>query len=121
MRLLLAVSLLLATPASAGKQEDRLLAGRATGPAIRCLRYRDISQQTIVSANTVFFLARGKTYRSDLAPSCPSLRPGRALIVRSVSAEQCRGDVFNVYDPLSRVDWGNCNFGSFTPWEPAAK
>lgn len=117
MRLVALLSLLVAgAPAVAGPEHDRLLAGHATGPGVRCLRLRSITGQTIIPPNTIIFNVGSRIYRSDVGPACP-LDRNRAIVTRSVGSEQCEGDLFRVVDTLSRIDWGSCTFGRFVPWE----
>lgn len=112
--------LLAAAPALATPETDRLIAGHATGPGIRCLRLRSISGQTIIPPSTIIFNVGAHTYRSDVGPACP-LDRDRAIVTRSIGSEQCEGDIFRVVDAVTRIDWGSCTFGKFVPWEAAPR
>ena len=109
-----------AAPALAGPETDRLLAGHATGPGISCLRLRSVTGQTISPPGTIFFKVGARTYRSDVGPACP-LERNRAIVTRSIGSDQCAGDIFQVVDPLTRINWGSCTFGKFVPWEAAPR
>lgn len=118
-RLILPLALLAAAvPAAAKVDTDRFLAGRATGPATHCIRQRDIVGQTLVNQSVIVFEMRGHKYvRNDIAPACAALRPDRSIVTREVAVGICEGEIFSVFDPLSRIGYGACSFGPFTPYE----
>lgn len=121
MRLAPLFALLLASaPALAGSENDRILAGHATGPEVSCLRLRDITGQTIIPPSTILFNVRARTYKTDVGPACP-LQRNRAIVNRTIGSQQCAGDIFRIVDLVSRVDWGSCTFGKFVPWEAAPR
>ena len=123
-RFLPLLAILAAVPASARIDTARMLGGHATGPAIHCLNPRDIQGQTLVNESVIVFETRGrKYYRNDIVPSCPAIKPDRAIVTRSFgSSNICEGDIFDVFDPVSRIGFGGCSFGAFTPYElPPAK
>lgn len=118
MRRLILTLLLAAAPANAAIDTERMLSGRATGPAVNCIRPRNIVGQTLVNQSVIVFEMRGhKYYRNDIAPACASLRSDRAIVTREVVIGICRGEIFQVFDPLARIDYGACTFGPFTPYE----
>ena len=107
-----------AAPATATPDVDRLLSGTVTGPATHCIRPRQIRGQTIVDQSTIVFERGGGAYwRSDVGPACPALRPDRAIVTREVAIGLCEGDIFQVFDPVSRVAYGSCTFGPFVPYQ----
>lgn len=119
MRLILPLLLVLtAVPATARIDTERMLGGHATGPAIHCLRSREIVGQTIVNASVIVFETRGhKFYRNDIAPACAALNPERAIVTHEVAIGICTNEIFEVFDPISRIGYGSCTFGPFTPYE----
>ncbi len=126
MRLILPLLAVLAAavPATARVDTDRMLSGVATGPAIRCLHPRDIVGQTVVNKSVIVFEVRGhKYFRNDIAPACAALDPERAIVTRSFGSGLCANDIFDVVDTMSRIGYGSCAFGPFTPYElpPAHK
>lgn len=108
-----------AAAALASPEGDRLLAATVTGPPIRCIHPRNIrGAQTIVNSSVITFGTGRRTgYRNDIVPACAALRPDRAIITRQYTSDICEGDIFQVVDTLSRVNWGGCAFGKFTPYE----
>lgn len=117
-RFLPLLAVLVAIPANAAVDTARMLGGHATGPAIHCLRQRDIEGQTLVNQSVIVFEMRGhKYYRNDIAPACAALRPDRAIVTHEVAIGICEGEIFDVFDPLSGIGYGSCAFGPFTPYE----
>ncbi len=107
-----------AVPATAASNTERMLSGRATGPAINCLRSREIVGQTLVNQSVIVFETRGhKYYRNDIAPACGALNPDRSIVTHEYTSGMCKGDIFEVFDPTSRIGYGACTFGPFTPYE----
>lgn len=107
-----------AVPASAAADTARMLSGHATGPAVDCIRSRDIVGQTLVNQSVIVFETRGhKYYRNDIAPACGALNPDRSIVTHEFTSGICKGDIFQVFDPMSRIGYGACTFGPFTPYE----
>lgn len=122
MRRLIVALLVIAAPATAAPDLARLLSGSVTGPAQHCIRQRDLRGQTIVNQSTIVFeRGAGRYYRNDVGPACAALRPDRALITREVAIGICEGELFEVFDPISRANYGSCAFGPFVPYQRPAK
>ncbi len=118
MRWLILPLLLAAVPATARVDTERMLAGHATGPAVSCIRPRDIVGQTLVNQSVIVFEMRGhKFYRNDIAPACAALKPDRSIVTHEVAIGICQNEIFDVFDPTSRIGYGSCSFGPFTPYE----
>jgi len=122
MRHLLLALAVLAVPAAANppdaRDTARLLSGSVTGPAQHCIRQRILHGQTIVDQSTIVFeRGSGRYYRNDVAPGCAALRRNRALLTREIAIGICEGDTFEVFDPISRVNYGSCIFGPFVPYQ----
>ena len=117
MRLMIA-ALIAAAPATAAPDVDRLLSGTPDGHPAHCVRPQDIRGQTIVNQSTIVFeRGRGRYWRSDVGPNCAALRPDRAIVARDLAIGFCDGDLFDVFDPISRVGYGSCTFGPFVPYQ----
>ena len=118
-RLILAC--LVAAPAAAAPDVDRLLSGTPAGRPAHCIRPQDIRGQTIVDQSTIVFeRGRGRYWRSDVSPNCAALRRDRAIVARDVAIGFCAGELFDVFDPISRVGYGSCTFGPFAPYQRAS-
>ena len=124
MRLILQLTVLAvavfaaAVPATARIDTERMLSGRATGPAVHCIRQRDIVGQTLVNQSVIVFEMRGhRYYRNDITPACAALNPERSIVTHDVVGGICANEIFEVFDPMSRIGYGSCAFGPFTPYE----
>ena len=101
MMLLLAA---IATPAIAADQP----------PATRlCLENRAIRAKDL-SAEHGYFARTSQGWWRNTGTACPAFARDRALMTRSPSDRQCRGDVVTVFDPISRMEFGGCALGG---WE----
>jgi hypothetical protein len=121
-RLILALTLTaaLAAPAAAAPDVERLLSGTPDGKPQSCIRQRDLRGQTIVDRSTIVFeRGGGRYYRNDVGPGCAALRPDRALITHEAAIGICENEIFEVFDPLSRINYGACTFGPFVPYRRA--
>jgi hypothetical protein len=56
-------------------------------------------------------------FRNDLRSRCPGLRDDRVLVFRSSTSQHCELDLFEVVDRVSRINFGTCALGRFTPVE----
>ncbi len=118
--LLAVLAAALAAPAMAAPDIARLLSGTPDGRPQSCIRQRDLRGQTIVDRSTIVFeRGGGRYYRNDVGPGCAALRPDRALITREVAIGICENDIFEVFDPQSRINYGSCTFGPFVPYRRA--
>ncbi len=95
----------------------------ASGPALSCLRQRQIDTVKPVNERTVLFVSRGgQTYRNDLPVSCPAWARGDVGYTHSSSQDQlCRGEIVNLFERGSGFQYGGCTLGAFTPLASAAK
>jgi len=122
MRRLILACLVAAAPAAAAPDLDRLLSGAPAGKPTHCVRPQDIRGQTIADRSTIVFeRGYGRYYRNDVGPACAALRPDRAIVARDVAIGFCEGDLFDVFDPISRVGYGACTFGPFVPYQRPAR
>jgi len=119
MRLILPLLAVLAAVLAAAESDlDAMLAGHATGPAQHCINPRRINGQTLVNPGVIIFKTYGRQYyRTAMAPSCPAIRSDRAIATRDYGQGFCEHDIFEVFDPVSRITYGSCTFGAFTPYE----
>ena len=91
---------------------------RQTGEALSCVNSRDLQGNRSVGEEAIIFEGTGRRiYVNRPAAGCPTLGLGRALRIRTPSTRFCRGDIVNVFDPVSGIDYGSCSLGDFTPYE----
>jgi hypothetical protein len=108
-----------AVPAAAGKTERTDPASlKPTGEARNCILSRS-NVRTVPAGETVLMFRTGANgwFRNDLRGSCPRMGDGRVLVFRNTGSQYCELDTFQVVDTLSRINYGACSLGKFTPVE----
>jgi hypothetical protein len=87
------------------------------GPPVSCVNERDLAGNHSVG-DAIVFNGRpsSRLYVNRPAGGCPDMGIGRALMIRTTGTRLCRGDIATVFDPLSRVAFGGCGLGDFTPY-----
>jgi hypothetical protein len=94
------------------------LAGRTAGPPQDCVEERDLGDNTFYGDRAILF--RGPSsevvYLNRPAARCPASGLDLALKARTTMTRLCRGDVVTVFDPGSRIEYGECVLGEFTPY-----
>lgn len=87
-----------------------------SGEAMRCLGNNQIRNFRAVNDRYVMVDAGGnRWFRNELRGKCTGLTPNRIIVRVNTMGQACELDVFRVVDPLSRIDYGLCSFGKFTP------
>ncbi len=87
------------------------------GPAVRCVRSQNLAGNRTVTDDSILFTGSGgRAWVNRTRGSCPDLDFGRALRFSTVSAQLCQGDIANVFDPTSGVEYGGCALGEFIPY-----
>lgn len=87
----------------------------ATGEPRRCLPLRN-TNLTPAGQNHVMARTGANSYfRNELRAACPALEQGRTIVLRANTGQICDMDVFEVIDPVSRISFGICSLGMFTP------
>jgi hypothetical protein len=117
--ILLAAAALASAPAQAAKKERTDPATlKATGDARNCINSRS-NVSTVPAGSKVLMFRTGANswFRNDLRSACPNMGDGRALVFRAASSQYCELDTFEVVDTLSRINYGVCSLGRFTPVE----
>jgi hypothetical protein len=89
----------------------------APDPTVKtCISNRDIRAKRLSAADG-YFVQTSQGWWRNTGAACPAFAKDRALITRSTSDRQCRGDQVSVVDPFSRIEYGGCVLGS---WERVA-
>ena len=78
-----------------------------------CLENRTIRIKDLSAANG-YFVRTSQGWWRNTGPGCPAYARDRALRTYSTADRQCRGDVVQVFDPFSRLEFGGCVLGA---WE----
>jgi hypothetical protein len=106
--------------AKADSQLQKLLAGKAAGPAVSCLPEYRADNMIVIDDQTIAFRESGRrVWVSNLTHSCSNLGSGNyALVTRRYGGTGlCRGDIGQVADLSTGMTVGSCVFGDFTPYE----
>lgn len=91
---------------------------KATGKPTRCISNMPQVSTTPVGDSVLMFQSGSRWYRNDLRGKCPGMRDDRTLVFRNLQGSQyCSLDMFDVVEPLSRMNFGGCALGEFTPVE----
>jgi hypothetical protein len=119
---LVVLSLVLAGAAVAAPRSTRLTPEQATiaalpatGPQRQCVQLREVRRTTPAGPRAIMFeVGAGRWLRNDLRTNCPANRD-RILVIRSTIGSLCQGDFVDVVDPVSRIEYGTCSLGAYTP------
>jgi hypothetical protein len=79
----------------------------------KCLQNRQIIGERL-SADKGYFVRTRQGWWRNTGPLCQNFAANRILTSARTSDTQCSGDIVNVADRLSRIDYGACKLGS---WE----
>lgn len=114
----LAVALSLAGPALATKTPPTdPLTLKARGEPQTCIQTRANVSTKHAGDSVLMFRLGNRWYRNELRARCPSMRDDRILIFRTMMTQYCDLDPFEIVDPISRINFGICSLGRFTPVE----
>jgi hypothetical protein len=94
------------------------LAGRTAGEPVSCVNMRDLEGNKGYGRNAIVFdgPTNSLVWLNRPPGGCPALSTGRALRIRTNSTRLCRGDIINVFDPVSGIEYGGCGLGDFVPY-----
>jgi len=91
---------------------------KATGEQRTCILTRTNVATRPAGTNVLMFrVGPGQWFRNELRDACPYLRDDRILVFRVITTQHCELDPFEVVDPISRINFGVCALGRFTPVE----
>ena len=95
----------------------RELAGRAAGPAQKCVLIQASESLRVSDTNRhVLLYGSGKTiFANQLAPGCGFGRDD-VLITEPSGSYYCRGDLVRSMDRLSHIPGPSCVIGEFVPY-----
>ena len=117
----LAAALLIAAPAAAASSRPERTDPatlKATGEPVRCIPRNNVTTIPAGDKYLMFRVSSNRWYRNELRNGCPNLRSDRAMVFRNVQGSQfCDMDIFDSVDAVSRMNFGACSLGQFTPVE----
>ncbi len=83
-------------------------------PATRsCLSANQIKSTTLTDAHEIMAKVNRSVWR-NAAGGCDVLRKDRGFVLQSPQARYCSGDIVQVFEPLTRFEYGACTLGT---WE----
>lgn len=102
--------------AEAEAQFQRLIAGKAAGAPVSCVRRS--ADMVVIDDNLVAYRAGSKVYVNEFrGGSCNRLGSGfYALVTRSSGGGLCSGDIAQVMDLSTGTTLGSCALGDFVPY-----
>lgn len=102
---------------TADERLARAIGDRTAEAPVDCVLERDL-QDNQAEHGTIVFKTRSNAlvYVNRPPGSCPYLNRDRAIRIRTISDRLCRGDIIEVFDPFSKVEFGACGLGDFTPY-----
>ena len=92
------------------------LDARTPEAPVNCVQLNRIRGNKTVGNSIAFTANNGTIYINSPRTNCPPLRSGFALNVSGITNRLCSGDIVQVYDPLTGIDYGGCALGDFTPY-----
>lgn len=100
------------------KLADELRGYEQEGPAVSCVTLRDVRGNRSAGESAIIFDGQtsSRIWVNRPPAGCPSLEGGRTLITKTPSDRLCRGDIARVVDLPSRIEYGGCGLGDFTPY-----
>lgn len=116
---------LLSAPALAERKEaplsdkaQELLANYEPGGTVSCIPLRQVSSSRIVDETAIIYRINSRKLfvNRPAGGRCAGLRENRAIVTRSPSANLCSGDIAQVIDPPTRMEFGSCPLGTFTEY-----
>jgi hypothetical protein len=108
-------------PAQTSARSEMKLAeateGSTAGAPQSCVSTRDLLGNRSAGEGAFIFSTRNSNliYVNRPPAGCPELR-GDALKTRTTGTQLCRGDLVEVFDPLTGFSRGGCGLGDFVPY-----
>lgn len=127
MRMIPGIALLALAGSAAmaeSRQQERIdaqLAAREPGAPLRCVPYRDLRGNQSAKDVLLFRGRRDILYVNRPTAGCPGLEAGRSIQTRTTASQLCAGDIVQVFDPVSGMDYGSCPLGEFVPYARPTK
>jgi hypothetical protein len=101
---------------------EQVLAGRTAGPPRSCVSEPQIDDTQIFGSGAILYRMKSGPDYLNTPPGCHGvLRPNSAMSSRVPSTSLCRGDIIQVFDPVSHIDYGSCGLGDFIPYARVKK
>jgi len=114
-----------ATKASSGDDGAELSAslagatfGRVPGQPVDCVEVSQLTGNRALGQSLLLFEGlEGRLY-ANRTLSCPALRHGHSVRLKTVTARLCSGNAVDIVDARGAVVAGNCTIGRFLTYHP---
>jgi hypothetical protein len=87
-----------------------------SGAPVSCIPLRNLSGNRSAGEGAVIFGTGSRVWVNRPPAGCPLINDGRTLTLRTSGSQLCRGDIVNVVDAGSGIQYGSCGLGDFTPY-----
>ena len=97
---------------------QRLIAGKAAGPAVSCISRMRANDMTVIDDNRIAFRDGNRVYVNDFrGQGCSGAGSGfYTLVTRTSGSNLCSGDIAELVDARSGMLRSACILGEFTPY-----
>jgi hypothetical protein len=95
--------------------------GRAPGQPVSCVEVAQLTGNRALGRPLLLFEARDGRLYANRVQSCPNLRYGYSVRLKTVSARLCRGHQVEILDTRGAVVPGTCTIGDFLTYEPRTR
>lgn len=110
-----------ATGDSAAELSARLAGatyGRVPGPPVNCVEVAELRANRALGASLLLFQGvEGRLY-ANRTQSCPALRYGHSIRLKTVTARLCSGQAVDIVTARGALVPGNCTLGAFLTYLP---
>ncbi len=105
-------------PMVAEEDLNKALAGRVAGPPQECVDEPGLGGNQSYGRGAILFgdTTEKVVYVNRPPAGCPEIDSMRAIRASSSSTRLCRGYIITVFDPVTRMSYGTCTLGPFTPY-----
>ena len=94
----------------------RELAGRAGGPAQRCISTQPSQNVRVINQATIAYEIGTTLWVNRLQQACPSLSPYNNVIAERGGGQLCRGDRVSGLEPGATIPGPSCNLQDWVPY-----
>lgn len=114
-----------APPPAAGGDDAELGArlagatyGRVPGRPVSCVAVADLTANRALGRPLLLFYGSDGRLFANRVQSCPALRYGYSVRLKTVAAQLCRGSAVELLDARGDSVAGPCTIGDFLTYEP---
>ncbi len=90
---------------------------KATGAPRRCIPLRNTQLTGAGDNHAMARSGANRWWRNELRTRCPAMSRNHTIVLRTTTGQMCDMDMFEIIDPVSRMSFGSCSLGMFTPVE----